>query len=316
MIKTERVNFASIIHLTSHPKILFFTCLCQVLVIYLGAYRLKKLLIINLPAENKLINAKSGLSQMKMLSLQWIGLFFSTFLPGAVTGDVIKVGYIQSHTQRQLSYGKIATITILDRVMGLFALLFVGGILSTVFQNRLLEITNKIRPIIAINQLLLLGMSVGICIALYVLNLKEKHKSFILKFVPEKIFFLKLRGSLDGVLKINIPIGQFLKLMLPSIIVHLFSMAIFYMINISSYEKNLNWFELTTIIPLGQLAVAVPLTPAGLGVGHVAFENLFRMIHHENGAALFHNFWFFTVIINMLGIIPFLFLKKSEKTHK
>ncbi|GHS94791.1 hypothetical protein FACS1894139_17980 [Planctomycetales bacterium] len=58
------------------------------------------------------------------LRIGFIGCFFSTFMPGAVGGDVIKAGYFIRDTRET---AKSLASVLVDRVMGLFGLLVVGG---------------------------------------------------------------------------------------------------------------------------------------------------------------------------------------------
>lgn len=68
---------------------------------------------------------------------------------------------------------------------------------------------------------------------------------------------------------------------------------------------------LATILPLGILTTAIPISPGGLGLGHVAFENLFQLIGLKNGANVFNIIFFGNLFLNLLGSIPYLFLKKE-----
>lgn len=59
----------------------------------------------------------------------FIGSFFSTFMPSAMGGDVIKTGYL-IHATRQNA--KAIASVLIDRVQGLFGLLLVGGLAMVV----------------------------------------------------------------------------------------------------------------------------------------------------------------------------------------
>jgi uncharacterized membrane protein YbhN (UPF0104 family) len=62
------------------------------------------------------------------------------------------------------------------------------------------------------------------------------------------------------------------------------------------------------LVPLGLLVTAVPIAPAGLGVGQVAFLALFRMAGSSQGANLFTLYMAACVLINLVGalLVPFL----------
>lgn len=64
-----------------------------------------------------------------VLKLTFASYFLSSFMPGAVLGDVAKV-MILRYTHKQGSITELTIITILDRVMGLFSLWLMSFILS------------------------------------------------------------------------------------------------------------------------------------------------------------------------------------------
>ena len=56
--------------------------------------------------------------------------------------------------------------------------------------------------------------------------------------------------------------------------------------------------------------IAIPISPAGLGVGHAIFDILFRYFSVDNGASLFNLFFIVTIFLHLLGGIPYIFSKK------
>ena len=69
------------------------------------------------------------------------------------------------------------------------------------------------------------------------------------------------------------------------------------------------------ILPVGMVLVALPISPGGLGVGHLAFEQLYRMIGLENGANIFHVVFMGQLALNMIGMIPYLCLKYDKRKN-
>jgi uncharacterized membrane protein YbhN (UPF0104 family) len=61
------------------------------------------------------------------------------------------------------------------------------------------------------------------------------------------------------------------------------------------------------LVPLGLMVTAVPIAPAGLGVGQVAFLGLFRMAGTAQGANLFTLYMASSALINLSGalLVPF-----------
>jgi uncharacterized membrane protein YbhN (UPF0104 family) len=58
-----------------------------------------------------------------------------------------------------------------------------------------------------------------------------------------------------------------------------------------------------TLVPLGLMVTAIPISPAGLGVGHVAFLTLFQMGSSDQGANLFTLYMASHALINLTGAV-------------
>lgn len=61
------------------------------------------------------------------------------------------------------------------------------------------------------------------------------------------------------------------------------------------------------LVPLGLLVTAVPVSPAGLGVGQVAFLALFHLVGVSQGANLFTLYMASYVVINLTGALLYVF---------
>jgi hypothetical protein len=70
------------------------------------------------------------------------------------------------------------------------------------------------------------------------------------------------------------------------------------------------------LVPLGLLVTAIPVSPAGLGVGQVAFLALFHLVGASQGANLFTLYMASYVVINLTGALLYLFpLQPAVPTH-
>jgi len=67
------------------------------------------------------------------------------------------------------------------------------------------------------------------------------------------------------------------------------------------------------IIPLGVLATIVPLAPGGMGIGHVAFDQILSAINIDGGANLFNIYFLGQITLNLIGAIPYIILSKKKK---
>jgi hypothetical protein len=67
---------------------------------------------------------------------------------------------------------------------------------------------------------------------------------------------------------------------------------------------------MATVVPIGLLSLLLPISPAGMGVGHYAFDELFKAIGIVGGATIFNVFALGQNTPCLFGVIPFLTLKK------
>jgi hypothetical protein len=99
--------------------------------------------------------------------------------------------------------------------------------------------------------------------------------------------------------------------LLLSMLAQSFGIFAFWLITKPFYLTPIPFVEAFTFIPLGLIAIAIPIAPAGLGVGHAIFDSLFSLFHISKGASLFNLHFLMYVTINLLGVIPYLL-----STHK
>ncbi len=90
------------------------------------------------------------------------------------------------------------------------------------------------------------------------------------------------------------------------------SIFAFWLITKNFYDRELLFSQVFTFVPAGFIAVAIPISPAGAGVGHLIFNQLFSFVNISNGASLFNLYFLAAVCINLLGIIPYLFYGKHH----
>ena len=243
--------------------------------------------------------------------LTWIGNFFSSILPGLISGDVIKGLYLKKKTHTLVA---VYTTLIFDRLLGLFGLLLLFLIASTKLS---LSSSN------IISSLSLFSLLGGLSVAVFIFFIcfpsfssLFKSNNFLRKVIgkfPKKNFLISLYQNLTLLRqhKLKLLFAVFL-----SILIHLALCLLIYQISTFVITENkLDFWQQVTVIPLGLVITAIPISPAGLGVGHIAFENLYNLLGSSGGANLFNLFIINQVLVFLLGFIPFLFYKKSFKKN-
>ncbi len=267
--------------------------------ICLGAFRYKFLL------ETK---SKKKLNFFSVLRLNYIGLFFSSVLPGAVTGDLIKLMYVKKLDE---SFTKtfLVTITLLDRILGVTGLLFLSGCFSLFYYSEITLISPKMTHIILLNLMLFSGAAVflGILVA------PLKFQTFIY-FLLEKIPFIgkKISEILKQVFSLREKKKDIFIAFLFSVLIQFIAILAFWVVSSPFLSKPLPFQFAFTFIPVGLIATAIPISPGGLGVGHVLFANLFSLVHIDNGASLFNLFYICNFMNNFVGVIPYLTIGRKQ----
>lgn len=300
LVNSGKVDFKEAIMLLMSPKVGIPVFILFSFSLMISSYRWMRILEFHL--EKKL-------NLPMIVLIQWIGGFFSAALPGVVTGDILKLTFLKKQ-DAHLSKRYMLFSIFLDRLLGLFALLFLAGVASFVFYIDLVSLSPNFENIIFVNSLLFLAA----LLALMVFLLPEKLQNLVLRIVIQE----KIQNTLKHLWSLSQRRLDFFKLFLLSVLSHVFSIGAFHLINLNSYETPLPFSFLFSTIPLGQVATALPIAPSGLGVGHAAYQTLFMYLHQNNGATLFNNYWIFVTSFYVLGVIPYFFLShkqtKSEVT--
>ena len=264
-------------------------------ILYLGTWRWKILLK----------GAGYTLSRTRALKLQMTGMFFNSVMPGAVGGDLIKIAYIIRDNPAK-GKAQVMMTALLDRIVGLAGLFMVCWIVIVSNLNTVRELPG-FWPIL----LLISGFSVAFILffaaALYNYRGNDPFLDLFKLRIPGMGFVEKLYSSLRVYRHAKRTIGLSLLL---SLAIQGLSLLLFYFICYKVMGAAPVFGKVAVVFPIGITTTAIPLMPGGLGVGHVAFDTLFKMVGLEHGANVFNLFVISQLILNCLGFIPYLSLKK------
>lgn len=252
------------------------------------------------------IKSAKDISIFTMFRLTWIGLFFNCFLPGAVTGDLIKLIYAKE-VDPTLKKSFLLMSALMDRVMGLMGLVFLLGLSTLINYKELLAMGPGMNKIITINALLFLG----ILIFLVTIFLPNNIQKNILALV-EKVPFIgsHLTHPISDVWAIGESKRTVFYGLIMSMLMQGSNVIALWLMASPFFNTELTLFQAFTFIPIGLIAMAIPIAPAGMGVGHAIFGTLFGYYGIKNGASLFNLYFMGMVTINLMGAIPYLMSSK------
>lgn len=252
-----------------------------------------------------LINAhQMSLSYMAAVKLTLIGLFFSTYLPGATGGDLIKIYYASKENPG--SKAEVITILFLDRFMGLFSLLTLPVFLAPFF-------IDLIRSQEILQALLILSLSISSSIVLitFIAAKFELADSKLIYWLNNKVRYGHLLSrALHTIHYYKRSLGPLLKALAISYFLQLLMVGVSF-----SIAEATNIFgadlKMLFLIPMGYMANSFPLTPGGLGIGEAAMESLFLLGGLTGGAETLLGWRLIMILVGLLGLVYY--LKGSKK---
>ena len=297
LISSDRLNLERLFLLKDSPDLLILIIFVLiVLVVPLAALRWWLLL--------RALGLQ--ISPRRTLLLTWIGNFFNSTLPGAVTGDFVK-GYYIIKTYAEGSRTNAFMTLLIDRFVGLFGLIVVSffsliGNLSIFLENPRLH---------GLIWMICLSFLATTCFYSLVIWPFHNGTDPFLEFferLPAKKLTIKIYLSFKSYQNQK-PI--LLATLLIAILIHCLVAFLFWKIThlLSSTEIGLG--TQLFLMPIGLISTAIPIAPGGIGVGHVAFESLYQLVGIAGGADIFNMYIIMQLAVYLLGGIPY-FLYNSE----
>jgi uncharacterized protein (TIRG00374 family) len=205
-----------------------------------------------------------------------IGLFYSLFLPGGISGDAARAWYFFGDARDK----RIAVVgaLLLDRFLGLITLVALG-LVSGFF---LASVLPRVVPYLVWSSALLVAMLAGLVLAI---RYEIEHRQ-----TPGAHRLLRLwEGARGAFARLRLSDYSTRTLAVSVVLSVLMNIAMIALIYVSSVlnAAHLGVVEVSAAAPLGLLTNAVPLSPGGLGVGEKSFDVLYRALGGINGAGSF-----------------------------
>jgi glycosyltransferase 2 family protein len=290
LAKSGQINFSSLI------RLLHAWPLTLIAVLFL----LLDILMMSIRASLLFRSARLSLSLGNSVQLNLIGFLFSTFLPGAAGGDIAKLVYAakENHGRR----AEVATVLILDRLVGVFSLVLLPLLFAPFFPD-LLRSVSVLRRLLYIDALLAAFMVAGAALVMF--------------FAPTRSWVTWLLGRWPGIKSLALRVLDAMAvhgkaqstLFLALLLSLLANLALIVVTALGLYAVNPVSFStrLALVAPIGHLVNSLPLTPGGIGVGETAFNALFKLTGINGGAEALLCVRLWNVLVGLLGLLVYLF---------
>jgi len=228
-----------------------------------------------------------------------IANFFSTFLPGSVGADLAKGYYLMQREPKK----KVASafVVVLDRVMGLSALMLACSV-STLFSWEIVWSRAPLR-ILALATYAFSVISIVAFIGFY--------RGWDLKLFPWLPAKLK-----EGIALLRADKRYLIRSLFPVVLSPLVTISVYFLLG-QQISAGVGWMQYCFIVPFALLVASIPLVPIGIGVGQVAFLNLFAWLGAptpELGATLCTLLQSYMLVINLIGGAFYLIFSLRKKT--
>ena len=265
LLQNQTIEWRQVLSLTT-PYILFGggLVLAQLLV---SAYRVK-LLLHGQGVEVSLAHC---------VKFNSIGIFYATFLPGGIPGDVARAYFFWKEYPKA-SKTSLAGALFLDRFCGLTTMIFIG-LLAASF---MLTIEGSMQRYVVAGWMCLIGGVIFyIWMGRYVVfkNMESPNGRLAGIWFQFRKFFCKIQLNNYDLTKIWI-------VLLFSAFIHLSAVFMIYTFSVH-VGSGLSLIQVTAVSPVGLLANALPISPGGIGVGEKSFDVLFYIVGGTGGGTTF-----------------------------
>jgi hypothetical protein len=247
------------------------------------------------------------LSWGRVLELTFVGNFFNIALPGAVSGDLVKAVYVgkDSRGQKSKAFGSI----LFDRVAGLSALVVVSSAALVLGLKQFLH-----SPVLAgVGLLLAISAAVVVSFYFYLFFVREKYDPLLklLRGIENQVPKLgAITKIYEGLRHYHHHRKTVLQVLLISVCIHLLVGWSSFQLLKAVDDSSFSLLSIYLVVPIGLLITAVPVAPAGVGTGNLAFLYLFHLLGSERGGDTYSLMALMNILFGAAGGIVYLRLKK------
>lgn len=253
------------------------------------------------------ISIQKEIPLAKAFKLHLIGQFFNMFIPGGVGGDVIKA--IELGKTENISNKQTLAYAMLDRIMGLYSMIFFSCIFLITKMNSLDD---------HLIQYLYISITLLAITSTALFARKKIAYYFNQMTQPLQIsIFVKIKNTLDNVfsfLNLFFHKSLFIRFVFTSFLAQCFAISFLYIVTHEMVSVDVPFSLFFPLACFAFMAMSIPITPGGIGVGQAAFYFIFRPISEPVAESVILGvslMQFFYIIISLPGLYLFSQLKKK-----
>lgn len=261
LYNNQSLDFTILKELHSNPSTISFAIALMVLSTTLAGIRLLVIL--------KILGIH--VTAFRSIGVTFIGHLSANVALGPLFSEVVRLTYLFGNSKRGLSHALSALL--IDRLLGMAGLLIVITAIIVIFAEK--------ATLASPNNTELLSLMIGVFLSIIIViffspAIMSKLSIFLQKF--GKVKWSQQAEELSAALRNfqTLPTKTFFVFLL-MILTHMVSMGanVYFCLQISNYLVRAEGFAIATA--LAQLSNALPISPAGLGVGETVFDAVCRL---------------------------------------
>lgn len=202
------------------------------------------------------------ISLRRAFVLNMVGAFYNTFMPGSTGGDLLKAYYIARQTKLRT---RAVMSVIVDRIIGLLALVMMGGVIAAIQYGRLApgDPARTWCGRVALGALVILTATVVGLLVYYTPTLRRlTGLDFVIRRLPMQTQVKKAIETMEIYRRRS---GLIVAAILITLPVHA-TVVLSAMFAGMAFGLPLHWSYYWVVVPVVVLAGAIPISPQGAGV--------------------------------------------------
>lgn len=300
LVHAGTLDFAALGLFIEAPHLLIADLAVLAFAVLLGALRWRLLL--------RLVAVRLALG--RALQLHLTGLFFNIVIPGNIGGDVVKSIYVARDVEPARRPG-VYLIAFVDRLMGVGSLV-VLALIVTLVQGRAAWEAPPRREL-ALGVVILAAVTFAAPILVLALVRRSGARADRAeRESPGAPPAAGLAGRLVAATRLAAARpGMLLAALGLAVALHVAGLGLFAMLTAAVSAHGTSLAAVASVYPVGMLTLVIPISYAGIGVGHVAFERLFEIVGLGGGATVFNVFLIGQTTPCLFGALPYLALRRG-----
>ena len=194
------------------------------------------------------------LTQSRTFVINMVGAFYNTFMPGSTGGDLIKAYYAAKHTTHKV---RAVLSVIVDRVIGLLALIVLGGVMASIQWH-----VRECQQVAIACGLMILMTILGLIVFYHPTWRRLTGLDWLLKKMPMQRHVHHAVEAMELYGKRPVAAGTAMVMTFPVHIITIFSATLAGL----AFGLKMNLLYYWTVVPVLALVGAIPISPQGVGV--------------------------------------------------